>query len=81
MAVKTACMLNNPNKENFEETSDNEKKYYEDTLNFLNKFKIKNKNIKFKYLDRVGTSDSFIFHIVHVIYIGDFKSIEEKKKF
>ena len=61
MAVKTACMLNNPNKENFEETSDNEKKYYEYTLKFLNKFKIQNENIKFKYLDRVGASDSLYF--------------------
>ena len=74
-------MLNNPNKENFEETSDNEKKYYEYTLNFLNKFKIQNENIKFKYLDRVGASDSFIFHIAAMYsYIGDFKSIERSKK-
>ena len=52
MAIQTACMLNNPNNENFTETAYNEKNYYEYTFNFLDNYKIQNENIKFKYLDR-----------------------------
>ena len=81
MAIQTACMLNNPNNENFTETAYNEKNYYEYTYNFLDNYKIQNENIKFKYLDRAGSSDSFIFHIAAMYsYIKDFKSIEKSQK-